>query len=195
MLWTALDRGIRLAEEGMRAGPVRRWCATRDAIRRAVETKGFDRRRNTFVQAFGEKGLDASLVLLPAVGFVDYTDPRMVGTVDAIREELNDDGLIRRYRTEETDDGLEGSEGTFLACSLWMVECLAHQGRLEEARQLFDRVVSAGNDVGLFSEEYDTRSEQMVGNFPQALTHLSHISAAVALTRLTQPGAAMLAED
>jgi GH15 family glucan-1,4-alpha-glucosidase len=194
MLWAALDRGIQLAKEGMRAAPVDRWRRTRDQIRRAVERKGFDRRRNTFVQAFGERGVDAALLLLPAVGFIDYSDPRMVGTVDAIREDLDSNGLILRYRTTSTDDGMTGKEGSFLACSLWLVECLAHQGRLEEARLLFDRVVSAGNDLGLFSEEYDTDNEQMAGNFPQALTHLSHISAAVALTQLMEPGSAVVAE-
>lgn len=195
MLWAALDRGMRLAQEAMRTAPLDVWRKARDAIRRQVESIGFDRERNTFVQAFGERGLDAALLLLPTVGFVEYDDPRMVGTVDAIRHELDEEGLIVRYRTQTTDDGLKGEEGSFLPCSLWLVECLAHQGRLEEARQVFERVVSCGNDVGLFSEEYETRGKQMVGNFPQALTHLSHISAALALGRFMQPGAAVATES
>ena len=189
MLWVALDRGLRLAEEGMRAAPVDRWRRTRDAIRKAIERHGFDARKNTFVQAFGRPNLDASLLLLPAIGFVEWNDPRMLGTVAAIRAELDDKGLIRRYQTATTDDGLGGKEGSFLACTLWLAECLAHQGKLEDAREVFERVVSTSNDVALFSEEYDSGSREMLGNFPQALTHLSHISAAVALSRLEQPGA------
>lgn len=189
MLWAAVDRGIRLAHEGMRAAPVERWMKARDAIRRAIDSKGFDPERNTYVQAFGTQNLDASLLLLPTIGYLDWNDPRMVGTVDAIRSGLDSDGLVLRYRTESMDDGLSGREGSFLACTLWLAEGLAHQGRIEEARAAFDRVVSASNDLGLFSEEYDTADERMLGNFPQALTHLSHISAAVALARLEQPGA------
>ncbi len=121
--------------------------------------------------------LDAALLLLPRVGFVEYEDERMVRTARTIREELDDDGLIKRYRTK----GYE--EGAFLACSFWLVDCMAHQGRLEEAGEVFDRALSTGNDLGLFSEEYDTKAGEMLGNFPQGLTHLSHITAALALTR------------
>lgn len=177
--WAALDRGLALAEACMRKAPERRWRAARDEIRAAIERDGFDGDRNTFVQAFGRSELDAALLRLPASRFVDYDDPRMLGTVDAVREALDDDGLLRRY---ELADELPGREGAFLACSFWLVECLARQGRLEEARTAHDRVVATGNDLGLFSEEYDTAGGRMLGNFPQALTHLSHIEATLALT-------------
>ncbi len=190
MLWAAADKGLRLAEDCLRRAPIERWQKARDQIRKAVEQKGYDAKRNTFVQTFGSENLDASLLLLPSVGFLDYKDPRMVGTVDAIREQLTESGLVLRYKTEETDDGLQGREGSFLACTLWLAECLAQQGRLEEARQSFEQVLSTSNDLGLFSEEFETQSTQMLGNFPQALTHLSHISAALALTRLESPSAA-----
>ena len=137
-----------------------------------------------FVQAFGGREMDASLLLVPESEFVDFDDERMVRTVDAIREDLEVDGLLYRYRGS---DGLTGHEGAFLACTFWLVECLVRQGRLEEAREVFDRAASTGNDVGLFSEEYDPKGRQMLGNFPQGLTHLSHIAAAVALAAERTP--------
>jgi GH15 family glucan-1,4-alpha-glucosidase len=176
MCWSALDKGLRLAEECMRKAPERRWEKTRDEIRETVEEEGYDEGRGVFVRAFGEDDLDAALLLLPRVEFVGYEDGRMVRTTDAIREELDDDGLLKRYRT----DGDE-PEGAFLACSFWLAECLAKQGRTEDARAVFDRTLATGNDLSLFSEEYDTARGEMLGNFPQGLTHLSHISAAVAL--------------
>jgi GH15 family glucan-1,4-alpha-glucosidase len=178
MCWTALDRGLRLAEEGMRKAPERRWEKTREEIREAIESEGYDEERGVFVQAFGSKELDAALLLVPKVGFVDYKDERMVRTTDAIREELDDDGLLKRFRREDQE------EGAFLACSFWLAECLTHQGRIDEARKVFDRTVSTGNDLGLFSEEYDTENAELLGNFPQGLTHLSHITAALALAEL-----------
>jgi GH15 family glucan-1,4-alpha-glucosidase len=178
LCWAAVDRGLRLADECMRKAPERRWRKAREEIREAVEAEGYDADRGVFVQAFGEPQLDASLLLLPTVEFVDYEDERMVRTADAIREELDDDGLIRRY---EVDDGLKGREGAFLACSFWLAECLANQHRLDEAREVFDRAVACANELGLFSEEWDTVGGEMVGNFPQGLTHLSHIAAVVAL--------------
>lgn len=178
LCWAAVDRGLRLAEECMRKAPERRWRKARDEIREAVESKGYDSKRGVFVQAFGEKALDASLLLLPTVEFVDYEDERMVRTADAIREELDDDGLIRRY---DVSDGLGGREGAFLACSFWLAECYANQHRADDAREVFDRAVACANELGLYSEEWDTRAGEMVGNFPQGLTHLSHIAAVVAL--------------
>jgi pentatricopeptide repeat protein len=115
---------------------------------------------------------------------VEYDDPRMVRTADAINKDLCQDGLILRYRLDQAEDGLVGEEGTFLACSFWLAECFAHQGRIEDARRLFDRAVSSDNDLGLFAEEYDPATDQLLGNFPQGLTHLAHISAAVALKQL-----------
>ena len=187
MCWAAIDRGLRMAEHSMRKVPRRRWESARAAVRKAVETKGYDPRRETFVQAFGSRNLDAALMLLPNVGFVDYNDPRMLGTVAAVRRELDAGGLVMRYRTADTDDGVGGREGSFLACTFWLAECLARQGQIDEARNAFDRALATGNDLGLFAEEYDSRRGEMLGNFPQALSHLSHISAAVALTSTLTP--------
>jgi GH15 family glucan-1,4-alpha-glucosidase len=179
MCWAALHHGLRLAEEGMRKAPEQRWKRTRDEIREAVESEGYDADRGVFVQAFGSEELDAALLLLPKVGFIDFKDERMIRTADAIREELDDDGLLKRFRRREGEE-----EGAFLACSFWLAECLARQGRIEEAKVVFQRSVSSGNELGLFSEEYDTKGGELLGNFPQGLTHLSHITAAIALTEL-----------
>ena len=178
LCWSAMDLGIRLARECHRTAPTRTWARTRDEVRRAVETKGYDKRRGVFVRSFNRKSMDAALLLLPTVGFVDWDDPRMVRTTDEVWEELGEDDLIWRYRV---DDGLEGEEGAFLACSFWLAEALARQGRGEEARRVFDRAVRTANDLGLFAEEFDPKRKIMLGNFPQGLTHLSHIAAAVAL--------------
>lgn len=182
MCWVTLDRGLRLARECMRKAPERRWKKVRDEIREAVESEGYDKERGVFTRAFDGNDLDAALLLLPKMEFVDYKDERMVRTTDAIREELDDDGLTRRYLSDEV------REGAFLACSFWLAECLAHQGRIEEARVVFDRTMATSNDLGLFSEEYDTTSGEPLGNFPQGLTHLSHIAAAVALTERAGAG-------
>ena len=182
MCWTALEYGIRLAQECSRPAPIRRWTAVRKEVLAAVEREGFDRKRNTFVQAFGRRAVDGALLLLPEAGFIAYDDERMVGTVDAVRRELEEDGFVYRYRARaEMGDA---KEGAFLPCSFWLAECLARQGRLEEGREVFDRAVSAANDLGLFSEEYDVVGGRMLGNFPQGLTHLSHVAAAVALQEL-----------
>ncbi len=183
MCWAALDRGVRLAEECLRKAPVKRWAKTRDEIREAIESGGYDEKRGVFVQSFGSKELDAALLLLPSFEFVAYDDERMIRTTDAIREELDAGGLLLRYRPGVRAEGdLEGEEGAFLPCSFWLAECLAHQGRIEDAREVFDRAVSTGNEQGLFSEEYDPQIDEALGNFPQALTHFSHITAAVALS-------------
>jgi GH15 family glucan-1,4-alpha-glucosidase len=185
MCWAAVDMGLKLARECSLEAPTDRWTAVRDDIRAAVEDQGYDHEAGTFVQAFGTKHLDAALLRLPSVGFVDYTDERMVRTVDAIREELSDGGLIARYRSH---DGIEGPEGVFLTCSFWLVECLARQGREREALEIFDRARSAGNDLGLFSEEYDVSTGEPLGNFPQGLTHLSHLEAVLALAEPSRSG-------
>jgi GH15 family glucan-1,4-alpha-glucosidase len=179
MCWAALDYGIRLAHDLGREAPVERWAKARAQVRRAVEGAGYDSERGVFVQAFESRAMDASLLLLPSVGFVDYGDTRMVRTTDAVRRELEAGGLLRRY--PEGLDGLPGREGAFLACSFWLVNCLARQGRFAEARAAFSRAAATGNDLGLFSEEYDVDRGEMLGNFPQALTHLSLIEAALAL--------------
>jgi GH15 family glucan-1,4-alpha-glucosidase len=179
LCWAALERGIKLADECMRRAATRRWKRARDEVRRAIERRGYDRKRGVFVQAFGRSELDAALLLLPRVEFVDWGDERMTRTVAAVRGELDaGDGLLYRYRR---DDGLEGDEGAFLCCSFWLVECLARSGQHAEAREVFDRALARANDLGLLAEEVDPGSGQLLGNFPQALTHLSHIDAAVAL--------------
>ena len=179
MCWSALDRGVRLAQELDREAPFGEWKKARDEITRAIEEKGYDRRRGVFTQAFGVPRMDSALLLLPITGFVRYEDERMLRTTDAVMEDLQEDGLLRRYASD--GDSLEGREGVFLACSFWLAECLVRQGRSREARQVFDRALATGNDLGLYSEEYDPRTGEMLGNFPQGLTHLSLISAAVAL--------------
>jgi GH15 family glucan-1,4-alpha-glucosidase len=178
MCWAALDRGVRIARHLRLEAPLASWEAQRDAIRAAVERDGYDDDRGVFVRAFGSREMDAALLLLPQAGFVEYTDVRMIRTVDAVRDELEENGLLARYRTH---DGLTGMEGTFIACTFWLAECLGRQGRLKEAREVFAHADSTANDLGLFAEEYLTQSQEMAGNFPQGLTHLSHIGAALAL--------------
>ena len=175
MCWAAVDHGLRLAEECGLEAPTERWEKARDEIREVIEKYGYDEERGVFVRILFGAELDGALLLLPRVGFVDYEDDRMVRTVDAIRKELDHDGLIRRFPTPQ-------NEGAFLPCSFWLAECLARQGRADEAGDVFERACGTANDLGLFSEEYDPDSDEMLGNFPQALTHLSHISAALALS-------------
>jgi GH15 family glucan-1,4-alpha-glucosidase len=176
--WAAVDRGLRLAEECARKAPTRRWEKARKTIREAIETHGYDRDRGVFVQCFDEPALDSALLLLPVVGFVPFDDERMLRTTDAVREELDAGGLLYRYRQ---DDELPGQEGAFLACSFWLAECYARQGRSAQAREAFDRALGVASPLGLFSEQVDPESRELLGNFPQTLTHLSHIAAAVAL--------------
>src|SRR5206468_599674 len=171
-------RGIRLSEECMRTAPVRKWTAARDEIRAAIESRGFDKRRGTFLQAFDHEDLDAAVLMLPAVGFVAWDDERMVSTVDAVMTELSDDGLLRRYNS---DDGLAGHEGAFIACTFWLAECLARQDRLDEAQSVFDAAASTANHLGLMSEQFNTGATEMRGNFPQAFSHYSHITATLAI--------------
>jgi GH15 family glucan-1,4-alpha-glucosidase len=184
LCWSALDRGIRLADECLRRAPTRRWAKARDELREEIERRGYDKKRGVYVQSYGRSELDASLLLLPTVEFVDWRDERMVRTTQAIREELGaGDGLLYRYRRK---DGLKGDEGAFLCCSFWLVECLARQDELDDARAVFDRTIATANDLGLFSEELDPGSGELLGNFPQGLTHLAHIDAAVALAEVEQ---------
>jgi GH15 family glucan-1,4-alpha-glucosidase len=183
LCWVALNRALDLAKACMRKAPERRWRKARDEIRKAIEKRGYDDRRGVFVEVFDEKKLDAALLRLPMVGFIEYTDERMVRTADAIREELDADGLLYRHRSK---DGLKGDEGAFLPASFWLAEVLARQARLDEAHEVFDRAVATANGLGLFSEEYDPKAQEMLGNFPQALTHLSHIEAALALEKETE---------
>ena len=181
MVWVALDRAVRACEDFGVEGPVEGWRRLRDSVRAEVLEKGYDADRNTFVQHYGTSEVDASLLVLPLVGFVEGDDPRMLGTIAAIEQDLMRDGLLLRYRTHTGVDGLAGDEHPFLACSFWLVSAYAAAGRVEEAHALFDRLVALTNDVGLLSEEYDPVGHRMVGNFPQAFSHLTLVQAAFRL--------------
>jgi GH15 family glucan-1,4-alpha-glucosidase len=180
MVWAAFNSAVCTVQKFELDGPVERWRALRDAVHAEVCARGYDRHRNTFTQAYGSRELDASLLLLPIVGFLPGDDPRIAGTIDAIARELMIDGFVRRYLTREGDnrDGLPGSEGAFLACSFWLVDALVLAGRRDEATALFERLLAVRNDVGLLSEEYDARRCRLVGNFPQAFSHVALINSA-----------------
>ncbi len=182
MAWVAFDRAIRSVEEFGVDGPVEEWRRTRQTIHDLVCRDGFDAARNCFTQYFGSDEVDGSLLLLPLVGFIPATDPRMLGTVAAIEHDLIDHGFVRRYRPRRHLDGLPGGEGVFLACSFWLVANLALQGRHGEAERLFERLLSVANDVGLLAEEYDPGERRQLGNFPQAFSHVMLINAARHLT-------------
>jgi glucoamylase len=182
MAWVALDRAVRDAERYHLPGPLREWRALRDTIHARVCAEGFNEGRNSFVQSFGSKSLDAGLLLLPVVGFLPPEDPRIRGTVAAIEQELVQDGLVLRYRTDhDTPDGMPPGEGAFLACSFWLADNMKLQGRDSEARALFERLLSLRNDVGLLAEEYDVKARRQVGNFPQAFSHVALIGSALNL--------------
>ncbi|MET8025979.1 glycoside hydrolase family 15 protein [Streptomyces avermitilis] len=183
MAWVAADRAVRTLErEPQLGGDLAGWRAMRDEVHREVCERGYDAERNTFTQFYGSRGLDASLLLIPRVGFLPPDDPRVIGTVDAVREELGQDDFVRRYSTDAAEvDGLPGDEGTFLVCSFWLADALHRLGRTEEARALFERLVGLCNDVGLLAEEYDPASDRFLGNFPQAFSHLGLVSTALAL--------------
>jgi GH15 family glucan-1,4-alpha-glucosidase len=191
MAWVAFDRGIKLVEVFAREGPVARWRELRAEIHDEVCRQGFNAERGSFVQSYGSKELDASLLMSPIVGFLPPDDPRVVGTVAAIERELTHDGFVDRYETPDTDvsevDGLPGSEGAFLPCSFWLVDNLYLQGREDEARALFERLLALRNDLGLLSEEYDPVQGCMLGNFPQAFTHLALVNSAFALSGHVHP--------
>jgi GH15 family glucan-1,4-alpha-glucosidase len=178
MAWVAFDRGARAVERYGMSGPARQWRAMANEIHRQICAEAFDPERNTFTQAYGSKALDASVLLIPQVGFLPPSDPRVVGTVEAVRRELAVDGFVRRYDTDHVDDGLPGSEGAFLICSFWLADTLAMIGRAGEARTLYEKLVALRNDVGLLAEEYDPVSKQMLGNFPQAFSHLGMVNTA-----------------
>ena len=178
MAWVAFDRGVKDAEAFGLDGPVERWREVRDAIHAQVCESGFDVRRNTFVQSYGAPHLDASLLLLPQVGFLPPDDPRVLGTVNAIEHNLIVDGLVLRYSTAPDVDGLPPGEGTFLPCSFWLADSLVLIGRHEEGEALFERLLALRNDVGLLAEQYDPRERHMRGNFPQALTHMAMVNTA-----------------
>ncbi len=180
-VWVAFDRAVRAVEEHGKTGPVQEWRALRDRVRAEILREGVDRERSTFTQHYDTREVDASLLLLPTLGFVAGDDPLMLGTIKAVEEDLLVDGLVRRYRTASGVDGLPGDEHPFLACSFWLVSAYAAAGRLDDAEGLLDRLVLLANDVGLLAEEYDPQARAQRGNFPQALSHLALVNAALDL--------------
>jgi GH15 family glucan-1,4-alpha-glucosidase len=187
MAWVAFDRAIKSAETFGLEGPVDEWLKLRDEISEEVCDRGFDKDLGTFVQSYGSTQLDASLLLIPCVGFLPISDARVEGTMAAIEHRLLSDGFVMRYSTEEVEDALPPGEGAFLACSFWLVDVYILQGRGDDAERLFRRLVGLRNEVGLLSEEYDPRSKRLVGNFPQAFSHLALINSAYNLTRTRTP--------
>jgi GH15 family glucan-1,4-alpha-glucosidase len=183
MAWVGFDRAVTAVEHFGLDGPVDRWRALRDQVHAEVCEKGFDAERNTFTQYYGSSGLDAALLLIPRVGFLPWDDPRVLGTVEAVRKELCDDGFVLRYRPErEGVDGLDGTEGAFLACSFWLVDALHGTGRSKEAAEMFDRLLALRNDVGLLAEEYDPATGAHLGNTPQAFSLVGLVNSARQLT-------------
>ena len=181
MVWAAFDRAVKAVEEFGLDGPVDTWRRLRDELSAEIEQHGFDHERGTYVQSYGSKQVDASLLVLPQVGYLKADDPRMTGTVAAIEDDLLEDGLILRYRTEAGGDGLPPGENPFLACNFWLVEQYAVSGRHDDAVALMDRLLGLANDVGLLSEEFDTGAKRQAGNTPQALSHLTLVRAADAI--------------
>ncbi|HEY7142034.1 MAG TPA: glycoside hydrolase family 15 protein [Methylomirabilota bacterium] len=187
MAWVAVDRAVKAVERFGLDGPVERWRQVRAAIHTDVCRQGYDAGLEAFVQSYGSKLLDASLLMIPLVGFLPATDPRMLGTVRAIRRHLVTDGLVARYQTQPDVDGLPPGEGAFLACTFWLADNLALQGQVAEAQELFERLLALRNDVGLLSEEYDPAARRLLGNFPQAMSHMSLINTARNLSRQGGP--------
>jgi GH15 family glucan-1,4-alpha-glucosidase len=186
MAWVAFDRAVKSVQRLGRVGPVDRLRATRKAIRDDILRNGYNADLGSFVQYYGSDRLDASLLLIPLVGFLPATDERVVGTVRAIERDLTRDGFVERYRADHENvdvDGLPPGEGVFLPCSFWLVAVLAQQGRHEEAVELYERLLSLRNDLGLISEEYDPERKRLVGNFPQAFTHIGIVETAFTLSK------------
>jgi GH15 family glucan-1,4-alpha-glucosidase len=163
-------------------GPHARWSALRDTIHADVLAHGYDDELGSFTQSYGSSNVDASLLLIPRVGFLPGTDPRVVGTIDVVQRQLGVDGLLRRYEVSGTDDGVPGDEGLFLACSFWLVDALHGAERHDEATELFERLLDLRNDVGLLSEQWDPRDQRQLGNTPQAFSHFALVVSAVGLT-------------
>jgi GH15 family glucan-1,4-alpha-glucosidase len=187
MAWVAFDRAVKSVERFGREGPVEHWREVRDTIHAQVCREGFDQGLGAFVQYYGAKQLDASLLMIPLVGFLPASDPRVGGTAEAIERHLMRDGFVLRYPTVEAVDGLPPGEGAFLPCTFWLCDNLALMGRTDEARAIFDRLLGLCNDVGLLSEEYDPQARRLVGNFPQAFSHVGLINTAANLSRAVGP--------
>ena len=189
MAWVAFDRVIRSCEQFGLDGPIDRWRKIRQKIHDEACAKGFNAARGSFVQTYGSDNLDAALLMIPKSGFLPASDPRVLGTIAAIEKELLHEGLVRRYQSEQTDDGLPHGEGVFLPCSFWLADAYRLAGREADACQLFERLLRLQNDVGLLSEEYDPRDQRLLGNFPQAFSHVALVNTAFALDRVPQPDA------
>jgi GH15 family glucan-1,4-alpha-glucosidase len=187
MAWVAVDRAIKDFERFNLPGPIDHWRELRDKIHEHVCQNGFNPAVGTFVQSYGSTALDASLLLIPLVGFLPASDPRVVATVEAIEKKLVVDGFVLRYDLEKSDDGLAGEEATFLLCSFWLVDCLIMIGRRDDAQRLFERLLNVRNDLGLLAEEYDPISRRQLGNFPQAFSHIGLVNSAVNLSRAIAP--------
>jgi GH15 family glucan-1,4-alpha-glucosidase len=187
MAWVAFDRAVKIAERLAKPHSLPKWRRLRDEVHREVCAKAFDPERGSFMQAFGSKSLDASVLLMPLVGFLPPDDPRVLGTLAAIERNLVVDGFVMRYDTSDLVDGLPPGEGVFLACSFWFADNLVLQGRVAEARAWFERLLGLANDVGLLAEEYDPRSGRQLGNFPQAFSHVALVNTAFNLTRAEGP--------
>ena len=187
MAWVAFDRAVKAVERYGLEGPVERWRQLRDEVHAQVCERGFDHRRQTFTQYYGSAELDASLLMIPLVGFLPADDPRVIGTVKAIERDLTWDGFVQRYQTKQHIDGLPEGEGVFLACTFWLADNYELQGRREDARRLFDRLLGLCNDLGLLSEQYDPGSRRQLGNFPQAFSHVMLINTARNLSRPEGP--------
>jgi GH15 family glucan-1,4-alpha-glucosidase len=187
MAWVAFDRAVQSAQAAGVTDAAAHWCRLRDEIHAEVLAKGYDAKRNTFVQHYGGTSLDAALLLMAEVGFLPPEDPRYRGTVEAIERELIEDGLVRRYDTRETDDGLPGEEGTFLVCSFWLADAYTMIGRHDDALALFERLLALRNDLGLLAEEYHPRLKRQLGNFPQAFSHVGLVNTAYNLAHIAGP--------
>jgi GH15 family glucan-1,4-alpha-glucosidase len=189
MAWVAMDRGVRAVERYGLDGPVEQWRKTRDAIHEQVCAEGYNASVGAFTQYYGSTELDASVLMIPLVGFLPASDPRVISTVEAIQRDLLQDGFVLRYQNASGVDGLPGKEGAFLPCSYWLADCLAAIGRRDEARALFERLIALANDVGLLSEEYDPEAKRLIGNFPQAFTHVGLVNTARNLSADNRPAA------
>jgi GH15 family glucan-1,4-alpha-glucosidase len=201
MTWVAFDRAVRICEEFGMPGRLNRWRSLRDEAHAEVLAQAWSEEKQAFAQSFGTDELDASVLLMPLLGFLPASDPRIVSTVEAIQRELTVDGLVLRYRSREDGavDGLPSGEGVFLPCSFWLADVLALQGKRDQARALFERLLDLRNDVGLLAEEFDPISRRQLGNFPQAFSHLSLVNTALLLgkdrpMRPDQPSAASAAK-
>jgi GH15 family glucan-1,4-alpha-glucosidase len=189
MVWVAFDRAIRAARNHGYKAPVERWCALRDEVHNTICQRAFDSKLNAFVRNFGSGELDASTLLIPIVGFLPADDPRVTGTLRAIERNLMRGGFVQRYDTYRAADGLPSGEGAFLACSFWYADNLVLQGRYREAHTMFERLASTSNEVGLLAEEIDPVTGEQLGNFPQALSHLSLVNTASNLAARRGPAA------